>query len=167
MNSSDEVKREAVLTIAKFMAVSALTAPKARGYDNLSIKILSGIEEIERLASKMEELASVYGDFFKRDAQSIRKSLVVLLIGCKIVDIGLKTPSKWSLDANIVNSILNLGIALGSAVKTASIHNVDNRIMFSAGVAAQELGLVDGDIVYAIPLAIQAKNPYFDRIFKP
>ncbi|MEM4040879.1 MAG: DUF2148 domain-containing protein [Ignisphaera sp.] len=158
----ESIKREVIVYVAKLMAISALTAPKARGYDNITIKILDDAEEIERLANKMEELSSTYGDFFKRDAQSIRKSLAVILIGCKIVDMGLKTPQKWNLDANVVNSLINLGIA----IKTASIHNVDNRVMFSAGVAAQELGLIEGDIVYAIPLTASAKNPYFDRVFK-
>ncbi|MEM1896996.1 MAG: DUF2148 domain-containing protein [Ignisphaera sp.] len=162
----ESIKREVIVYVAKLIAISALTAPKARGYDNITIKILDDAEEIERLANKMEELSSTYGDFFKRDAQSIRKSLAVILIGCKIVDMGLKTPQKWNLDANVVNSLINLGIAIGSAVKTASIHNVDNRVMFSAGVAAQELGLIEGDIVYAIPLTASAKNPYFDRVFK-
>jgi len=54
--------------------------------------------------------------------------------------------------------------ALGSAVKTASILNIDNRIMFSIGVAAIKLGLIDSDIAFGIPLSISGKNIYFDRI---
>jgi uncharacterized ferredoxin-like protein len=62
-----------------------------------------------------------------------------------------------------VLSVLNLGIAVGSAAKTASLHNVDNRVMFSAGYAAQALKLIDADIVLAIPLSATSKNIYFDR----
>ncbi|MEM3904925.1 MAG: ferredoxin domain-containing protein, partial [Sulfolobales archaeon] len=58
-------------------------------------------------------------------------------------------------------------IAVGSAFKTASNMNVDNRIMFSVGVAAQELGLIDCDYVLGIPLSTTAKNPYFDRVWPP
>jgi uncharacterized ferredoxin-like protein len=58
---------------------------------------------------------------------------------------------------------VNLGIAIGSAVKTAQILNVDNRVMFSVGVAAQELGLIQADVVYGIPLSATSKNIYFDR----
>lgn len=58
---------------------------------------------------------------------------------------------------------MNLGIALGSAVKTASMHNIDNRIMYSAGVAARRMGLVDWDVAMGVPLAIGAKNIFFDR----
>ena len=58
----------------------------------------------------------------------------------------------------------DLGIALGSAVKTAQIHNVDNRIFYSAGVAALSLGyLPDCTTAYGIPLSITGKNIFFDR----
>lgn len=155
--------KEAVIQVAKLMVVSAKTAPKARGVDNIVTLILDKKEELEALASKMEELAPRYGDFFRRDAGNVRNSDAVVLIGCKIVEFGLEKPGKWKVDRDLVNSLVNLGIALGSAVKTASIHNVDNRIMFSAGVAAQELGLLNADVVYAIPLSARGKNIYFDR----
>ena len=59
---------------------------------------------------------------------------------------------------------MDLGIAVGSAVKTASILNVDNRIMFSVGVAALELGILkNSDIALGIPLSAYGKNIYFDR----
>ncbi|MET1160072.1 MAG: DUF2148 domain-containing protein [Thermoprotei archaeon] len=161
-----EAIRSGVLDVARLMVISAKTAPKARGVDNIVSAILDKREELERLASKMEELADKYGEFFKRDAQNVRESDVVVLIGCKLVDIGIKTPEKLKIDANVVNSIVNLGIALGSAVKTASIHNVDNRIMYSIGVAAQELRLLDADIIYGIPLSAKAKSIYFDRKWK-
>jgi len=150
---------------AELMVAAAKTAPKARGIDNVVPLILTERDELEKLAKKMEELAEVYGDFFKRDAESVRKSDVVVLIGCKVVDLGLKKPSTYKYDPNLVNSLVNLGIALGSAVKLASLLNVDNRIMYSVGVAAQELKLIDADIVYGIPLSIRSKNVYFDRVW--
>ena len=48
---------------------------------------------------------------------------------CILAQIDFKGP-------NCMLRLLDLGIALGSAVKTAQIHNVDNRIMYRAGVAA-------------------------------
>ncbi|MCX8193038.1 MAG: DUF2148 domain-containing protein [Nitrososphaeria archaeon] len=167
MSESRELMKEAVLQVAKLMAISAITAPKARGVDNIIVKILSREEEIELLAKKMEELSEIYGDFFKRDAQNIRKSIAVVLIGCKIINVNLKTPPQWKIDAETVHNIVNLGIALGSAVKTSSIHNVDNRIMFSAGVAAQELKMLDVDYAFAIPLNVSSKSIYFDRVWPP
>jgi uncharacterized ferredoxin-like protein len=158
--------KDGVMLTAKLMVVAAETAPKAKGVDNIVIKILDSKEELEVLAKKMEELAQVYGeDRWRRDADNVRRSDVVVLIGCKVVDIGVETPRIWRLDANTVLSIINLGIAIGSAVKTASILNVDNRIMFTVGVAAQELGIIDADYVLGIPLSATSKNIYFDRVW--
>ncbi|WP_245619006.1 ferredoxin domain-containing protein [Methanogenium cariaci] len=56
------------------------------------------------------------------------------------------------------------GIAVGSAVKTASIHNLDNRVMYSAGVAALSLDwLPECSVAYAIPVRAAGKNIFFDR----
>ena len=58
------------------------------------------------------------------------------------------------------------GITVGSAIKTASIHNVDNRIMFSAGVAALQLGILKGcSVAYGIPLKASGKNIIRDMKF--
>lgn len=58
----------------------------------------------------------------------------------------------------------DLGIAVGSAVKTASIHNVDNRVMYTAGVGALSLGWMEGcGVAYGIPLRASGKNIFFDR----
>jgi len=157
--------QDSIVEVAKLMALSARTAPKARGVDNIVVRVLDRAEEINRLADKMEELAKEYGDFFARDADNVRRSSAVVIIGCKLVKLGLKTPPKWSLDADTVCSIVNLGIALGSAVKTAAMLNVDNRIMFTVGVAAQELGLIDADFAFGVPLSGYAKNIYFDRVW--
>jgi len=149
--------------VAKLMVVSAITAPKARGVNNVVVRVLSGKDDLEALARKMEELSQLYGDFFVRDANSVRNSDAVVVIGCKIVKMGFKKPEKWVINADTILSLMNLGIALGSAVKTASLLNVDNRIMFSIGVAAQEMGLIDADYAFGIPLSAKPKNIYFDR----
>jgi len=157
--------KQAILVTAELMVASAKTAPKARGVDNIVSSIVTERSELEKLAGKMRELAGRYGAFFERDAENVLNSDAVVLIGCKLVGMGLTQPDKWSVDASVVNSLVNLGIAIGSAVKTASILNIDNRVMFSIGVAAQELGLLDADIVYGIPLSARSKNIYFDRVF--
>ncbi len=60
--------------------------------------------------------------------------------------------------------VMDLGIAVGSAVKLASLLNVDNRVMYSVGDAAISLGLLPGSTVaLGIPLAARGKSPYFDR----
>ncbi len=163
VESREEIVEEAVIHVARLMALSAITAPKARGVDNVVVRILKDRAEIEKLAEAMEKMAEQMGDFFKRDADNIRRSTAVTLIGCKIKNIGIKNPPEYRYDLNFVLNILNLGIAVGSAVKTASLHNVDNRVMFSAGFAAQTLKLLDADVVLAIPLSATSKSIYFDR----
>jgi uncharacterized ferredoxin-like protein len=59
--------------------------------------------------------------------------------------------------------IMDLGIALGVAAKMASELNIDNRIMYSAGAAAMDLGLLSADLMIALPLSVGAKNIFFDR----
>ncbi len=56
-----------------------------------------------------------------------------------------------------------MGIALGSAVETASLLNIDNRIMYRSGVVARGMNLVDWDFVMGIPLSVSGKNIFFDR----
>jgi len=58
---------------------------------------------------------------------------------------------------------MDLGIAVSSAVKTASIHNVDNRIMYRIGPVARKIGLIDADVALGVPLSATGKNIYFDR----
>jgi uncharacterized ferredoxin-like protein len=68
---------------------------------------------------------------------------------------------------NCVLKISDLGIAVGSAVKTASIHNVDNRIMYTAGFVALKAGYLKGcSVAYGIPLKASGKSIYFDIQFK-
>lgn len=162
-----EAVGDSVIMVAKLMALSAITAPKGRGVDNISIKILDKKEELEELAAAMDELSQEYGDFFARDALGVRKSDVVVLIGCKIVDFRIRQPRGMDIDLNLAMSLINLGIAVGSAVKTASMLNVDNRVMYTIGIAAKKLNLLDADVVLGIPLSATSKNIYFDRAWPP
>ena len=59
----------------------------------------------------------------------------------------------------------DLGIAVGSAAAMAADFRIDNRIMYTAGKAAIELGMLGEDvkIAYGIPLAAKGKNPFFER----
>jgi uncharacterized ferredoxin-like protein len=59
--------------------------------------------------------------------------------------------------------MLDMGIALGSAAKTAMMFNVDNRIMYRVGAVVRDMGLVDWDYIMGIPLSMTGKSIYFDR----
>jgi len=175
--------RPAVELVAGLMALSARTAPKGKGQDALVTRVLAG-EELAALARGMDALGTDRGlRFFLRDAGNVRESDTCLLIGSRReptagLDCGAcgfpscaemlkaEPAEKRTLFAgpNCAVRMADLGIAIGSAVKTASIHNVDNRVMYSAGVTALALGLLGNcTVAYGIPLKASGKNIFFDR----
>ncbi len=176
---------DAIMTVAGLMVLSARTAPKARGVDEIKTKIISGAE-LSQLGKEM----IAFGDrnnisFFIRDGRCVTMSDACVLIGIRgEVPVGVNCqgcgfPTCQDLQVafssrnctgtpfagpNCIIRIADLGIALGSAVKTAQVHNVDNRIMYSAGVAARSLGwLSDCTSLYGVPLKGSGKNIFFDR----
>jgi len=115
---------------------------------------------------------------FARDGENIRNAAAVLLIGLKKgssanlncggcgLDRCIERRVKKGAEFNGVQCgfrLLDLGIALGSAAKTASILNVDNRVLYTAGAVAKRIGLMDGDWVIGIPLSATGKNIFVDR----
>lgn len=182
--SSTGAEKEAILEVAKLMAVSARTAPKTRGLDAIKTAILHGNEELEKLAQTLEK---VYSEdpgrlkFFQRNAEDVRKSTAILIIGvtgepkkiesplncgacghnCMAIQKAKKIDSGNARGPMCLMQGIDLGIALGSAVKAASDYNVDNRLMYSIGVAARRLKLIDADLVVGIPLSATGRNIYF------
>ncbi len=176
--SGKEIEKEAVLTAAKLMLNSIRTAPKALGKDTIYSAILLD-EDLKKLAGEMRSLTRGAG--WGRDASNVEQSSALLLVGVKSevsnLDCGAcgfktcdgykKAERKRGLDfegPTCIIKALDLGIAIGSAVKTASLHNVDNRVFYRAGAAAKKLGyLKEADVVIAVPLSASGKSPYFDR----
>lgn len=185
--SSAQAESEVILTVAKMIMAAVTTAPKGRGVSTVSSVLLQG-EDKERLARAMEDQISKKSfklDIFQRDAQNIRNSAAVLLIGIKGT-----MPKKPEIPFNCgacghsscaefirvekqrgedfvgplcAFQVMDLGIGLGVAAKIAGERNIDNRLMYTAGAAAMNLGLLDADIIIALPLSIGAKNIFFDR----
>jgi len=61
----------------------------------------------------------------------------------------------WS---NCILKITDPGITVGSAIKTAGIHYIDNRVMFCAGAIALWLGMLKGcSVEDGIPLRLLVK----------
>jgi uncharacterized ferredoxin-like protein len=58
---------------------------------------------------------------------------------------------------------IDLGIAVGSAAKTAAIHSIDCRCQTRAAVAARKLGLIQADHAVALSLSMTHKAIGFDR----
>ncbi len=160
--------------IAEMLCVAARTAPKGKGQDLLVTAIVTD-DDKAALQTRMRLIGERDGvSFFNRDAENLEHAPIVVLIGTRKQPLGIpacgfcgfancaamqKAGGTCSFNSG------DLGIAVGSAVALAADCRVDNRVMYSAGKAALELGLLGGDvkIAYGIPLAAQGKNPFFDR----
>jgi uncharacterized ferredoxin-like protein len=170
---------DAVRTVAELMELAARTAPKAAGKDFIEIKTLYG-DDLRRVGEEMLKLAEERRlPMFARDAKSVLASDALVLIGVRehsglglnCAACGVKTCGgmvQGSVETDFAGPscsmrLLDMGIALGSAVKTAGIHNVDNRIMYRAGVAARRLGLIKASVAMGIPLSATGKSIYYDR----
>ena len=165
---------------AKLIALSAVTAPKSKGENFVQTKILEG-QVIEKLSRAMDEHGKKTGKKdFDRDAKGVLSCPAIVLIGIKdATPVGLDCGACGFESCKALKDYgkkqkefkgpfcsfrhLDMGIALGSAVKTASLLNIDNRIMYRIGVVAREMGLVDWDFVMGIPLSVTGKNIFFDR----
>jgi len=182
----EQSEKDAIKMAAALMAASARTAPKARGVDAIESLILDG-DDLKELAAAMERKAqekpSYLSSAFTRDANNLRNSSCVLLIGvtgnpkkieqpfdcgacgyegCESLAKARKRTKDFS-GPNCIFQAVDLGVALGSAVKLASELNIDNRIMYTIGASAKELRLLDSDVIMGIPLSTTGKSPYFDR----
>jgi len=171
---------EIMKTVAELMALSAITAPKAKGQDYINVKVITEPSVMTYLADEMSKCSEENGKkFFKRDAANIRNSQALVLLSLKDAKhAGLNCGACGHPNCTMLEAVaqgpefngplcpwrlIDLGIALGSAVKTAGTLNADNRIMYSAGAVAKKIGLIEGDITVAIPLNASSKNIYFDR----
>jgi uncharacterized ferredoxin-like protein len=162
------------------MELAAKTAPKTKGEDFVLTRVLSG-NELTRLAEAMIKFGvEKKKGLFDRDAANVAASQAVVLIGLKdAAAAGLncgacgygncaELKAAKPVDGEFRGPLcayrhLDMGIAIGSAVKTAQVFNVDNRVMYRVGAGARWMGLVDWDYVMGIPLSAGAKSPFFDR----
>ena len=180
--TSKEGESQGLLRAGVMMMVSSRTAPKTGGVDDIETVLVTG-EEKDRIVAQMETMGDERKiDGFKRDADNVKQSEALLLIGvngrrsfglscgacghptCEDFD---AAPTLSGLDfkgPTCVFKAIDLGIALGSAAKMASDLNVDNRIMYRAGTAAKTLGYLSGSsVVMGIPISASGKSIYFDR----
>ncbi len=171
--------KDTVKMVAELMEVAARTAPKAAGEDFIETKVLSEPERVA-LGNDMVLVGKERGIYgFERDGKNVVDSDAVILIGLlphKGVGLncgacGYATCQEFNTKSfqgdfvgpNCVIRSLDLGIALGSAAKTAAELNVDNRIMYRIGVSAKRLGLAKANLIHGIPLSATGKSIFFDR----
>ncbi|WP_292485523.1 ferredoxin domain-containing protein [Methanohalobium sp.] len=180
-----EPESESIDVFAREILTAARTAPKAKGQDDIVTAMLSNTD-VEKLALSMEEIAETRDEkfsFFKRDAQNVRDSDAIVLIGLKSsrgLDLdcgacGFSTCAEmlqYLKEGTTGNDFegprcsikyVDLGIAVGAATAKAKDLCIDNRVMYTIGSAAKKSGLIGADMVYGIPLSIKGRNIFFDR----
>ncbi len=169
-----EMRPEELLEAAKMICMAARTAPKGRGFDFLKTAILTE-EDKAKLAARMRDIAKRDNlAFFERDAGNVEQAGVLLLFGTRAQPLGLNgcgfcgraSCGDLATDGGLCafNSG-DLGIAVGSAASRAADLRIDNRILYSAGRAALELGIMGDDVrmILGMPLSVSGKSPFFDR----
>ena len=185
-----------IKTVIDLVSVAVRTAPKSGGVDDVffmdATRQKTAISrEMRRLgkaiASKKtdHELAHAITLDWASDADTVQRSDGLILIGvdgkhalgancggCGFKDCAAFNKNKERASHALMGGpfctfkILDLGIALGSAVETLSDLHVDNRIMYKIGVVAGRLKLAKADPLIGIPLSVTGKNIYFDRMEK-
>jgi len=178
------MKEVAEITI-QLMAASARTAPKAGGKDFLEIVVITKDEDLKKIADAMKEYApkSTNEAYWLRDASNIENSQALLLVGLsKPVTAGydcggcgyptcaefaksrqMKDKDMGYTGPHCIMRMIDIGVALSSAAKTAGMLNVDNRVQQRVGAAARAIGLIKGEVVLGIPVSITGKSIYYDR----
>jgi uncharacterized ferredoxin-like protein len=133
---------KAVEMVADLMALSARTAPKGKGQDSIVIKVVTG-DEVQKLAAEMHRLGETLGiKILLRDSGNMERSDACVVISCKGADVAgidcggcgfatckemlaaqesFASQKKPFHGPNCAIKMADLGIALGSAAKTASI----------------------------------------------
>ena len=180
--ASKNGEKQGLLRAAELMMVSSRTAPKSGGVDDLDTVLVTGSAK-NKIAAEMDKMGDKRKiDGFRRDADNVKRSAALLLVGVNgrknfgmsCGACGHSTCKEFKRAAAVrgvdfegptcVFKAIDLGIALGSAVKTAGDLNVDNRIMYRAGTAAKRLGyLSKSNVVMGVPISASGKSIYFDR----
>lgn len=174
IKNEKDFKEEALIAVAKKMCLAARTAPKARGIDNLEMIIVTG-GDIGKISAEMKKIGEREDHrTFIRDAENIKSAQCLVIIGTKHKSLGLKYckfcgfENCAEADKNGALCAFNtgdLGIAIGSALSIATDNRIDNRLMYTIGRTAVDMGILGKDVVVAfgIPLSVTGKNPFFDR----
>lgn len=171
----EEIRDEAVKAAAHEVMLAIRTAPKTRGRDNLTI-LVADADHKEQLAAKMDEIFEKSGGkrpTFTRDAKGVVAASAVILIGVKATPYGLDCgycgyptcSEKAPHPCPCAFGSIDLGIGAGVAAVKLTEKHIDNRMMFSMGAAALQLGWFDHETTMALgfPLSVSGKNIFFDR----
>lgn len=177
--------QQTIETVINLMAASAITAPKAGGKDCLEIVALTESDDFARIAEEMRKYApnSSKENYWHRDAANIESCQGVLLIGLAgpvtagydCGGCGYRTCVEFERSRELkdfelgytgphcIMRMMDIGVALSSAAKAASLLNIDNRVQQRVGAAARALGYIKCEVAMGIPISISGKSIFYDR----
>ncbi|MDE7388523.1 MAG: ferredoxin [Muribaculaceae bacterium] len=160
-----------VVESARLMMNAARTAPKTKGNDLVEIALVSG-DDLKVLSDHMKRIGTEENrPGMVRNSDNILRGDALLLIGCRPQPMGLNCSHCGYLNCAAkpvgvacVFNPMDVGIALGSACALAADLRLDTRIMYTAGIVAQQLGWLPGCCyVQAVAISATSKSPFFDR----
>lgn len=169
-----EAEDRAIMRTADQMTAAARTAPKASGTDHLYCTIIDGPEKA-KLAEAMRHYGQEWGyDFIRRDGDNLDFARCVVILGMIGQPLGLRDCGYCGHEScaacvkaksRCAHNVIDLGIAVGSAVSVAADNRIDNRVLYSAGRVAAEIGMLPKgvEVAVGIPLSVTSKNAFFDR----
>lgn len=188
----DDLRADTVRQVAKLMAAAAITAPKSGGqlflagkHNFMETVIVENAVTRHLLAEWMRARGKERREaIWFRDAEVAEAVDAVLLVG--IADwyppnydrgaCGYATCAEFlhatlrdeSPELEFVGPTCNLrdidlGIAIGSAARTAAIHSIDCRCQTRIAVAARKLGIIHADVAVGLSLSLTHKAVGFDR----
>ena len=177
--------KQTIETVINLMAASAITAPKAGGKDCLEIVALTEEEDLKRIADEMRKYAhnSSKENYWHRDAANAENAQGLLLIGLAAPvtagydcgGCGYQTCNEFEQQREMkefemgysgphcIMRMMDIGVALSSAAKSASMLNIDNRVQQRVGAAARALGYIECEVAMGIPISISGKSIFYDR----
>ena len=150
--------------------------------------IVEDRDTLKRLADWLRARGNkLKGQLWFRDADTTEKLDLVLFIGLAkwyppVYDCGacgyatcaeflraapkyrLEGSEDWEFPGPICQlRCVDLGIAVGSAAKVASLNNIDTRCQTRIAAAARHLGVIEADLAVALSMSVSHKNIFFDK----
>jgi uncharacterized ferredoxin-like protein len=79
-------------------------------------------------------------------------------------DYHVESSEEWEFPGPICQlRCIDLGIAVGSAAKVASLNNIDTRCQTRIAAAARRLRVIQADVAVALSMSVSHKNIFFDK----
>lgn len=169
-----EIRDETTKHQVQALMSRMLSAPKAKGADDLRIVYVDGDEKAALTAFMRQHGEEKKKPGLVRDAANVDRAAAVVVVGARPMffelDCGMcgseTCNEARAQGVNCVYPVVDLGIALGSGVSMAAELGLDNRIMYSIGLAALRTGLFGDPAIrcaLGVPFSVSSKNVFFDR----